>query len=130
MTHPWPHDDLRSDFQYALDAWGGTRSIGVPGEPLPHLTEGDVAEVVRWYVSYHGYDRWQPGDDTGTELTLAAVLRLHDGRWASVVAWNDYTGWGCQDGADIRIGATVDEVVAQGLDQESRVLLGYEAAKS
>jgi hypothetical protein len=56
-------------------------------------------------------------DDTD----YAALVELWDGRWATVHAGNDSTGWGCQgDYVDWRIFKTRDEAIAQGLTNESR----------
>lgn len=41
----------------------------------------------------------QPGD--GNEWAGGFLMRLHDGTFAYVTGWCDYTGWGCQDGADL-----------------------------
>lgn len=132
--HPWPHDELAGDFTYAIcgSDWTSveTRKVGL-GEPrMEPLIVQEIAEVVRWYVSYHGEGKWQPGMDVGTELTLYAVLRLTSGQWAAVVAGNDYTGWGCQDHAEVRVGETEDDVVKHGLDSEGRALLGYAGGAS
>jgi hypothetical protein len=83
-----------------------------------------VKTVERYSVNYHGAD-WKPGDTGGTELGLFAVGTLMDGRWFSVEAWNDYTGWGCQDGSDVYIGATEADVVANGVTNDGRSALGY-----
>lgn len=131
-AHPWPHDDLADDFRTAVCGreWGQptTALVGMGQPPVEPLREDQVAEVVRYHVSYHSVT-WQPGVEPGTELSLLTVMRLTDGRWASVVAWNDYTGWGCQDASDVRIGATEQEVVTHGLDAEARRTLGYEATE-
>lgn len=133
--HPWPHDELAEDFNYAVCGAGygsyvDTRMVGLGEQKTDRVTAYEVDEVVRWHVSYHGAGKWQPGTDTGTELSLYAVLRLKSGLWASVVAGNDYTGWGCQDHADVRIGETEEAVVTHGLDAEGRVALGYAGGAS
>jgi hypothetical protein len=126
--HPWPHEELADDFTHAVcgDSYSSvdTRFVGVGQPTVATVTAYEVAEVVRWHVSYHG-TTWRPGADTGTELSLHAVLRLKSGLWASVVAGNDYTGWGCQDHADVRLGETQNDVVEHGLDVEGRSVLGY-----
>lgn len=86
------------------------------------IEPADIAEALRYSISYHGTE-WTSGE-TGTELNLYAVLRLKDGRWASLEAWNDYTGWGCQDGATVRIGATREAVTRFGLTDAGRRALG------
>lgn len=135
QLHPWPHAELADDFSTAIcgESYGGgptkTRMVGVDGAPADRVTAYEVLKVVRWHVSYHG-STWKPGDHTGTELSLYAVLKLRAGYWASVVAGNDYTGWGCQDFADVRIGRSEDEVVRHGLDVEGRSLLKYAGGES
>lgn len=99
--------------------------------PLPSDIEravliGDLAEVVRYYAEYNDV-RWMPGNDGGSELVLVVVAKTTDGRWVSIEAWNDYTGWGCQDGSDVRIGGTEDQVVRFGLTEDARRRLGYPA---
>jgi hypothetical protein len=131
--HPWPHEDVAEDFDMAVCGGSGygrrpdTRMVGVGAGPVEPVTAYEVDEVIRWHVTYHGEKKWEPGMATGTELSLYAVLRLRSGLWASVVAGNDYTGWGCQDFADVRIGESEEAVVQQGLDSGGRALLGYGA---
>lgn len=125
--HPWPHDEIAGDFGTAVCGEYGspdTRPIGVGADRVDPITAYEVKKVVRWHVSYHGQE-WKPGNSTGTELSLVAVLKLRNGQWASVEAWNDYTGWGCQDHSDVRIGDTEDAVVRHGLSTEGRSTLGY-----
>lgn len=117
------------DVASALDA-----ARPMTAEPVPvagdavHL--GDFAEVLRYRVSYHGID-WTPErNDGGTELTMNLVARLTDGRFVSISAGNDYTGWGCQDYADVRVAATEEQLVAFGLSNEDRAALGYPAVTS
>ncbi|MCW5953406.1 MAG: hypothetical protein KIT69_14225 [Propionibacteriaceae bacterium] len=85
-----------------------------------------VKRIHHGYASYHG-DEWTGGDEgIDTELDLAVVAELWDGRWIAVVASNDYTGWGCRDSADVYVGPTREDVIANGLDQGYRVILGFE----
>jgi hypothetical protein len=96
------------------------------GEALHIL---DIKRVVRYHISYHGAE-WLPGNDVsepyaGTELDMNLTAELMDGRWISVQSWNDYTGWGCQDGSEVRIGDSESQVVEFGLDNNGRKVLGY-----
>ncbi|MEU4804380.1 hypothetical protein [Actinosynnema sp. NPDC023587] len=131
-SHPWPHDDVANDFRNAVcgDGYGSpdTRMIGLAAPETARISEYEVDDVVHWQATYHSGSPWKPGDDTGSELLLHAVLRLRTGQWVSVEAWNDYTGWGCQDGSVVRIGDTEDEVVWRGLSDDGRRALGYAAA--
>lgn len=88
------------------------------------FTIHDIKRVDRWYVDYHGTE-WTPEDSyCGSELTMVILGELHDGRWFTINAWNDYTGWGCQDDSQIRITATRERAIAKGLDKEGRERLG------
>ena len=75
----------------------------------------DIAEVVDW----DGHTN-EPGG--GTELTLVAILRLNDGTFAAVDAWNDYTGWGCRDGVEVLFASTLDDLKAWLTDETRRRL--------
>ena len=109
----WNQPDPIADIIYALDA---AASSG--------LTLGDLAEVTEYDISSHGL-KWSPGSDAiGSELQMTLLGRLQDGRWFSLDAWNDYTGWGCQDRCDIYIGDTREDVIANGLTAEGRNALG------
>lgn len=131
MPEPtWPDEFVADDFRQAI---GGhetytrpTYQAAEPGAPKAEpICTHDVEEITNWFVSYHGGGRYVAGiGDTGSELTLSAILRLRDGRWASVQAWNDYTGWGCQDGSTVAVGATKEQVIRLGLDEEGRKQLG------
>lgn len=116
---PAPTDDLA----YALGGgtYGTAESLSKPADVI---TLGQVERVIRYDVSYHGAE-WTAPDSGGSELDMVLVAELTDGRWISVEAWNDYTGWGCQDGSEVRVGATEDDVVWHGLTQEGRRRLGY-----
>jgi hypothetical protein len=52
----------------------------------------DIARVLRAWGESGGGSEWSGG------FTFA----LKDGRYAYLSGWCDYTGWGCQDGADLR----------------------------
>lgn len=109
-----PIDDLQASLEQAVVLPADTGSLSIDM----------VASVERYAISHNG-SNWEPGDDGGTELSLFVVGTLVDGRWFGVEAWNDYTGWGCQDGSDAYVGATEDDVVAHGLTNDARSALGY-----
>jgi hypothetical protein len=54
-----------------------------------------------------GHEDGTPNDDDHTgshnEWSGGFVLEMADGRFAYVVGWCDYTGWGCQDGATLTV---------------------------
>lgn len=119
------HDAPTSDLRYALEYGRQQTATPIPSDVEREITFDDVEEVVRYSVSYEDVE-WKPGAGGGTELNMVLVARLTDGRWIAIEAWNDYTGWGCQDGSDVRVGASEDQVVRYGLSNEARGLLKYE----
>lgn len=77
-------------------------------------SNSDVAEVLTaWADSPEGYG----------SLNMAALFRLADGRYATLTAWADTTGWGCQEGGRSYVTATLQEAVDRGLTEEERGLL-------
>ncbi|MEO3856121.1 hypothetical protein [Acrocarpospora sp. B8E8] len=124
-NYPWiPDGSSAGDWQSSIEV--GARDTGT-AEPLSvaadPITVAHVAAVDCYAISYHDQP-WKPGDPVGSELELTAILRLTDGRWASVESWNDYTGWDCRDGSTIRIGADRDSVIRWGLTESGRARLG------
>lgn len=108
---PTPLDDIASAFEVA----------GVEG-----VTFEDIASVTHYSIDYHGV-KWEPapGDSGGgTELGMVLLGTLNDGRWFGLEAWNDYTGWGCQDNADLYVGPTREDVIANGITADGRAALG------
>lgn len=113
------------DLAYALEERPRVATATAPSVPTEGFQLAEIAHIERYYVQYHG-SVWTPeSSDGGTELTMHLVGQLVDGRWFSVDAWNDYTGWGCQDSSDVRIGETEAQVVEFGLDKAACKLLGY-----
>lgn len=101
-----------------FDASAGAFDIPEPLDDLlmaleqgsDELSLRDIDHIEAFAVFYHG-TRWTLGDSGGTELDMSVLGVLTDGRWFVVEAWNDFTGWGCQDGADVTIGATRADVL-------------------
>ena len=127
VQNRWDHEGPIGDIVCALDSYGVKTAEPIP-LPAQMFLVTDIAKIKRYAVSYHGGVWTGPESSTGSELSMAVVGRLTDRRWFSVVASNDYTGWGCQDFADIRVGPTEASVVRFGLDSESRADLGYPEA--
>lgn len=114
-TPAWVPDDTSVyDWQEALSS-AEIGTVGFPPQPVEALSMSDIARVDAYAVD---------ANEGGTELELYAVLELVDGRWAALEAWNDYTGWGCQDGSSIRVGKDRDAVIRFGLTDEGRRALG------
>jgi hypothetical protein len=92
------------------DSWAGV------DPPAPE----EIDQVLHQYTSDDGSGDYQDTD-------MAAVLRLKDGTFASVQAATDTTGWGCH-GDMVRwyMGPTLEDVIYNGLTNESRDWLGLE----
>lgn len=118
MTAMQPYERLatltaRFTTEVSLDewTWHSLYEFGNGDTPDPSL----IAEVTHlWAISPEGYG--------STEIAL--VARLHNGQWATCVAWSDTSGFGCQQGVDWRVQPTRELAISQGLDKESRVHLG------
>ena len=69
------------------------------------IAASDVARVIAAWGKGDGmgedagHFRWS--EEGATEWSGGFLLALKDGRFAYVTGWCDYTGWGCQDGAEI-----------------------------
>ncbi len=111
----WNLGDPLYDIQVALEV-----AMAASGDKL---TLWDLDEVTDYYVSSHE-KVWEPGQSVGSELNLYLIARLKDGRWIGLDAWNDYTGWGCQDGADVYFGDSREDVIANGITNDGRSALG------
>lgn len=58
------------------------------------------------------------GENDGPEWT--AYGRLRDGRFFSIAAGCDYTGWGCQSGGRSAVAATREDIERFGITDEER----------
>jgi len=108
-----PEPLARSDYGYsewrsiteASYQWRDVTGTLIEDRPVP----SEVVEI--WWTS-NGDD-----EDIGTELSLYGVMRFADGRWGYLEAWNDYTGWGCQDGVDWTVSDTAAALVPMMTDE-------------
>lgn len=112
-----------SDWQYVFDAdYTASGQEWLSASPPPKVTVApvrpeDVAEVTHiWSLSRQ---EW-------ADQAMAALMRLRDGRWASVETWSDSSGYGCRDGTTWHIGSRED-VIRWGLSDEARRNLGIES---
>lgn len=80
------------DTEYALYDFTET----ISGE---NIKPEDISKVVK---------AW--GNGIGTEWSGGFVLKLKKGGYCYVTGWNDYTGWGCQDGTEITYGKTLKDL--------------------
>jgi hypothetical protein len=137
LVHPdWPeltqakgevnHWDLPGafgDLLYALN-YEPARWVEPLSQETVEIDIWDIAKIARYSIYSHG-EKVEPKEEPGSELQLYVVGELKDGRWFSVEAWNDYTGWDCQDGSDVRIGESEEHVVRFGLTSTARKELDY-----
>lgn len=63
-------------------------------------------------------------DGMNDEESWVGVFELHDGRFVSISAGCDYTGWGCQEGGSSQVAASEEEIIRFGLTDEERERLG------
>lgn len=82
----------------AYDLYDFTESIRIAG-----INEHSIARVyAAWGESPEGGSSWQGG----------FLMLLKDKRAAYVQGWCDYTGWGCQDGAEVHYFDSLPEKAA------------------
>lgn len=119
-------DGPEGDFLYAMgDALGvRTYTADVIKAERENISLADIKEIHEYSVSYHG-TKWpgEPEYGGGSELDMQVLMELNDGNWAYLCAWNDYTGWGCQDGVDIYVG-TREEIIENCMTKGEREELG------
>lgn len=126
----WDYDTPMSDLIEALGCALFTTATVAP-EPTERLSVFDIKSIEREYVTYNsGYygdgpppGSWAAGDPCGSELDMIVLAELENGLWLGIEAWNDYTGWGCQDGATASVG-TRDDVIRHGLSDDACRKLG------
>ena len=125
----WPSvDEPVSEYNLPTPLYDFVTALGeARGATKVAVTQ--VKSVIRYFISYHGTP-WTPGASAGSELTMYVVGDLHDGRWFSLEAGNDYTGWGCRDYAEVRVEADWESIVSAGLTNEMRSALGLSAVTS
>jgi hypothetical protein len=58
------------------------------------------------------------------EKNWLIVGELKDGRFFSITAGCDYTGWGCRDWGTVSIALSEEDIIRYGLSTESRHRLG------
>lgn len=65
------------------------------------VAAGDIEKVIAaWGMGNGGEPDYRHGE-TGTDWSGGFLMQLKDGRFAYLTGWCDYTGWGCQDGAEL-----------------------------
>lgn len=119
------HPDLPA-FDPTANSWGQPAPISdvITAFAKAGYDIAKVKNVSEYFLGGNEVSSWKPGDpDLGTEICIVLVGETLDKRWYALEAWNDYTGWGCQDDSDIYFGDTKTDVIVNGLTQEGRVSL-------
>lgn len=78
----------------------------------------DLAKSLE-HIAYH-----VSSPEGGGSIDIRYVGKTPTGSFIALEAWADYTGWGCQDGADLVERETFDEVVRDGVTMEAAGILG------
>ena len=65
-------------------------------------------------------------DGENDEEDWVLVGKLRDGRWFSLRAGCDYTGWGWQEWGSCAVGSTLEIILKFGVDPEEKKRLGLE----
>lgn len=104
------------DMRYALEATVEDVSP-IPGATPPKYWTGKVPtlddlETITLY--------YRSPEVTEVDIRWVSKARWPVGGWWYIAAWNDYTGWGCQDGVTARWAPTFDELWTFALDNEDR----------
>ena len=102
-------------------AFGIESDYGTPAENGPQpFTPDQVDRVIWWHGdSSEGY----------ASASISALFQLAGGKYATLVAWCDTTGWDCRSSVTwSKQFDTLAEALSQGLDSEGRA--GYVAAGS
>ena len=103
VEYLWDWPSPYYDFLYALGR----------ADALEYL--GAIRSVERYSIEHNG---------GGTELSMGILGRIGEDEWFILTGWNDYTGWGCQDGASFTTYSTRQDAIDNGLTNEERTLLG------
>lgn len=101
------------DIRYALEARVEDVSV-IPGANQPRWWTGEPPKLDSFGELRFYYRTVDP-----TEIDLRLVVE-HNNGWWYIAAWNDYTGWGCQDGVTCRWAWDLDSLIQFGLEREDR----------
>jgi hypothetical protein len=84
----------------------------------------DVAQVLGAWGTADDDDDTSPLAVRPGLVYMVGLFRLTDGRVLVLSGWNDYTGWGCEDGVQAYIGPDEETAVRMGLTTFERFNLG------
>lgn len=116
------------DWREAFGAAGKERDTQLNGKPVvvhfakPVSVEPfdreDVAEIIAIDDGENDGENW------------LGVFRLKDGRFATIDAGCDYTGWGCREWGSAEVAGSLEEIIKLGLSNEQRNRLGLHLPES
>lgn len=96
------------------EAYSCSKEIdSLDGTSCDDFTREDVVEIIAIQDGQNDGDEW------------LGVFKLKDGRFLAATGWCDYTGWDCQSGTLLTVGATLSEVVMMGLTESQRKQLNF-----
>ena len=101
--------DWEEVFKYATP----TRIVGAPDTlSTASFDREDVKQIIGMANGENDYESW------------LGVFELNDGRFVSISAGCDYSGWGCQEGGSSQVAVTETDIIRYGLTDEDRERLG------
>ena len=77
------------------------------------FTMDDISEIKALVDGQNDQDDW------------IAIFKLKDGRFAFIVAWCDFTGWGWQEGGQSLVSSGFLSLMRFGVGIEDRIRLGF-----
>jgi hypothetical protein len=105
--------DWKEVFEYAKPSAVITDEGEISTAPF---TREDVQQVIAKSDGEHDERDW------------VAVLKLRDGRYASISAGCDYTGWDCQANGHAQVARKKKDIIRFGLTEDERERLGFKLA--
>ena len=72
----------------------------------------DVKRVIASVIGENDGARW------------VGLFELNDGRFVAISSWCDYTGWGCQDGGEMMVASSEEDIIRYGLSDGERERVG------
>jgi len=119
--------DLRAELQRG---YGWSEAFGYAGEKDTYADKPDVQGVPGTTAALDPFDRLDvaelaalsEGENDGRDWVCLG--RLRDGRWFSLTAGCDYTGWDCKAGGTATVGGDKESVIRFGLSVAERERLG------
>jgi hypothetical protein len=109
--------EIQSDYDWKAAFEVSCRDLIRPAVPnskvsLQPAINKDVKTVIAAINGANDGDGW------------LGIFELNDGRFVSISASCDYTGWGCRDGGEMLVAESLVDIVRFGLTDNERLRLG------